>query len=68
MDDTPFFEREFVKLWDVIEHFYQHLVTDPRWAELEPLLDLIAALCPQGYDRRLRAGQSLILFILRMPL
>lgn len=47
----------FEKSWDVIEAFYELEAVKRQW--LRPLLVLVGELRQAGFDRQLRAGQSL---------
>lgn len=60
MSCEPALEAAFVDSWDRMERFYAEWATSP-WAA--PLLDLIGELRDAGYDRTLRAGQSMTTFI-----
>lgn len=57
-------EGEFLVSWDNIERFYAGLLDQPRFPQTRRILDLVASLRRAGYDRRLRAGQSLFWLIL----
>ena len=59
----PALERELVESWDWIVEFYEDLLTRPHWQWIEPLRDLILELRDAGYDRQLRAGQSMHIFV-----
>jgi hypothetical protein len=48
-------EGEFIKSWDFMQKFYE----DDSFPMKEAVLGLIAQLRNAGYDRKLRAGQSL---------
>lgn len=64
MGCDPELEAEFVASWDMMIRFYERdFIPDPNWAWLAPLRDLLVELRSHGYDRRLRAGQSLYSFI-----
>ena len=48
-------EGEFIRSWDSIEGFYRE-----DWCKFsQPVLSMIHAMRSAGYDRRLRAGQSM---------
>jgi hypothetical protein len=53
-------EGEFVASWDHIERFYGKMVNVPFGSEV---LDMIAQMRRIGYDKTLRAGQSMYSFI-----
>jgi hypothetical protein len=53
-------EGEFIESWDHIERFYDERNFPPG----PQVLELIKHLRSQGYDRTLRAGQSMFTFIL----
>ena len=52
-------EGEFLLSWDWIERYYQSSDWPPRH-RCEPILALIAEIREAGFDRLLRAGQSLL--------
>lgn len=56
--DRRAIEIDFLRSWDIIEVFFG----EDYW--LTPLLPLIKTLRARGYDRQLRAGQSMNRFIL----
>ncbi len=60
MSCEPEVEAAFVASWDRMVVFYEDWADKP-WAR--PLLDLIDELREAGYDRTLRAGQSMSTFI-----
>ena len=62
-DQRPI-EQQFVESWDEIESFYNDIAFRDGWSELKPIFGLISELRSRGYDRQLRAGQSLVTFIL----
>jgi len=53
-------EGEFVMSWNSIEHFYTKLNFRPK----EQILKLIAEMRQRGYDKTLRAGQSMFTLVL----
>jgi hypothetical protein len=57
-------EIEFAASWDRTQHFFTDIVSSSGWEYQEPLLRLIEELRQRGYDRKLRAGRSLVTFIL----
>lgn len=57
-------ETEFAASWDRTQHFFANMVTSSGWGYQEPLLRLIEELRQRGYDRKFRAGRSLVTFIL----
>ena len=57
--DQALIEKEFTASWDHIEEFYTKFFTRPGWEWLKPILNLITELRKRGYDKQLRAGQSL---------
>ena len=58
-------ERDFVLSWDRLEEFYRSISSFPEQARA---LDFIAALRAIGFDRTLRAGQSLYTMLLSRSL
>jgi hypothetical protein len=63
-DSQADIERDFFESWDSIEEFYKCSDTPefrvPFWTEA---LQMIAQLRRAGYDRKLRAGQSLFMLV-----
>ena len=62
-------EREFIRSWDGIQEYYRRISPRDRliftpWRTKGLVLRFIAALRRAGYDRKLRAGQSLYDFTL----
>jgi hypothetical protein len=65
-DHQSTIEQAFLLSWDGIERFYTSILNRHGWeymAWLKPILDLISELSSRGYDRKLRAGQSVATFI-----
>ncbi len=60
MSCEPELEAALVASWDSMVEFYADWVSS-RWAG--PLLELIGELRDAGYDRQLRAGQSMTTFV-----
>jgi hypothetical protein len=64
MSCDPALEAQLVASWDMIIRFYERdFLGDPAWQWLTPLRDLILQLREAGYDRSLRAGQSMTSFV-----
>jgi hypothetical protein len=59
MSCDPALEAELVESWARIIRFYEREHHETQWPWLLQLLDLAIALRAAGYDRELRAGQSL---------
>ena len=58
-------EDAFVQSWDWIERFYRDdLLSQATWRWIGAMPTLISGLRERGYDRVLRAGQSLFVLIL----
>jgi hypothetical protein len=57
-------ETAFAASWDRTQHFFTDIISSPGWEYQAPLLRLIEALRQRGYDRKFRAGRSLVTFIL----
>lgn len=57
-------EAEFLKSWDKIEEFYSDLFSYKGWDYTKPIMPVISQLRSMGYDKTLRAGQSLYTFVL----
>ena len=58
-------EDAFAQSWDWIEQFYRDdLLSEETWRWLGAMPNLISALRQRGYDRTLRAGQSLFILVL----
>jgi hypothetical protein len=53
-------EREFVKSWNLMEWFFG---SGETWRKMPDMVEFIAMLRQSGYDRKLRAGQSLGTFM-----
>ena len=53
-------EGEFIESWDGIEEFYEEM----RFPSAEAVRALVATMRKKGYDRTLRAGQSMFTLIL----
>jgi hypothetical protein len=66
--DQQAFEEEFFRSWDGLEKFYTGIIAASGWEWLRPIFGLIAELRERGYDRQLRAGQSLTNFVLSRSL
>jgi hypothetical protein len=58
MDDV--LEQEFVQSWNHMEWFFG---SGEIWPKMVDVVDFIATLRRTGYDRHLRAGQSLEIFV-----
>lgn len=57
-------EQNFIESWYQMEKYYENILRQPRWgAVVRPLLDLIRVMRAKGYDKHLRAGQSMFTFI-----
>jgi hypothetical protein len=54
-------EQEFVESWNNMEWFFG---SGEIWPKRPDVLEFIARLRRMGYDRKLRAGQSLDIFVL----
>ncbi len=60
----PALEAELLASWDRMVRFYEDdFLVDDNWRWLTPMRDLVVQLREAGYDRSLRAGQSLMNFI-----
>jgi hypothetical protein len=58
-------EASFAESWGWVERFYrEELLPLPSWQWLGGIVPLIGELKARGYDRSLRAGQSLYVLIL----
>ena len=57
-------ELGFIKSWDDIEKFYVDLLSYKGWGHVKPVQDLIKHLRALGYDKLLRAGQSVYILVL----
>jgi hypothetical protein len=56
-------ELDFLASWNRIDVFYVDLLAIESWHWLQPLVEIIDELRKRGYDRHLRAGQSMFQFI-----
>src|SRR5689334_10235955 len=64
-DDNRPIEEKFLESWDEIEFFYGEFFAADNYSDwLKPIFGLISDLRVRGYDRLLRAGQSMHRFIL----
>jgi hypothetical protein len=54
-------ERDFIQSWEGIEEFFGLMLARVPWKDR--VLQFIAELRHAGYDRKLRAGQSIDIFI-----
>jgi hypothetical protein len=52
-------EGEFLTSWDAMDRFFARFLHDPGFPQARLVLDLIASIRRAGYDRVLRAGQSM---------
>jgi hypothetical protein len=57
-------ELDFKKSWDDIEEFYIDLFTHKGWDYVKPIQNVIKLLRTLGYDKLLRAGQSIYMLVL----
>src|SRR5215213_153188 len=57
-------ENDFRESWDKVEEFYVDLLTYKGWDYVKPVQDLIKHLRALGYDKLLRAGQSIHILVL----
>jgi len=64
MDEQQAIEQDFLVSWDYIERHFTFYMSFEGWEWLSPIHHFIAQLRERGYDKQLRAGQSLLLFIL----
>ena len=55
------FERDFIQSWERIEEFFGLMLARVPWKDR--VLQFIAELRQAGYDRKLRAGQTIDIFI-----
>lgn len=63
MGCDPTLEAELAVSWDMMVRFYERALADTGWEYLAPLRDVVVGLRTAGYDRELRAGQSMHTFI-----
>ncbi|MBZ0286911.1 MAG: hypothetical protein K8I30_04805 [Anaerolineae bacterium] len=63
-NDQSAIEEIFLKSWDFIERFVADLSAYPEYKSGKQMGELIAELRSLGYDKKLRAGQSLTQVIL----
>jgi hypothetical protein len=63
-NEQSIIEEEFLESWDFIERFVADLSAYPDYKSGKQMLELITRLRALGYDRKLRAGQSLTTVIL----
>jgi hypothetical protein len=59
MDEQQAIEQDFLRSWDHMEVFFTDFMRKPSWEWLEPMRNLMSQLRERGYDKQLRAGQSL---------
>ena len=55
------FDRDFIQSWERIEEFFGLMLARVPWKDR--VLQFIAELRQAGYDRKLRAGQTIDIFI-----
>jgi hypothetical protein len=63
-DERNAVEKDFLKSWDRIETFFRDGKSIHSFPYLKPILNLIAELRDRSYDKQLRAGQRMTVFIL----
>lgn len=62
-DEHSDIEAEFLHSWDGIENSYNSEIFAMRWKWMTNIRPFIRTLRERGYDRQLRAGQSMFTFI-----
>ena len=62
-DDNQQIEQDFKASWDSIDQFFTRLVEHYHWEGHRPIFKILAAMRELGYDRQLRAGQSMSTFV-----
>lgn len=60
----PVVEAEFIASWDRMIHFFDQFLIPGSWGWLASIIPFIQELRKEGYDRKLRAGQSMTTFVL----
>ena len=55
------FDRDFIQSWEGMEEFFGWMLARVPWKDR--VLQFIAELRQAGYDRKLRAGQTIDIFI-----
>jgi hypothetical protein len=55
------FDRDFIQSWEGMEEFFGWMLARVPWKDR--VLQFIAELRQAGYDQKLRAGQSIDIFI-----
>ena len=58
-------ESSFYESWNEIETFYNELTINDGWKYVSPIKDVIHYLRSLGYDRKLRAGKSVYIMLLK---
>lgn len=61
-------EEAFLRSWDGMEGSFDGMILYSGWGHMKHMLTLIRLLRERGYDRKLRAGQSMTSFILSRSL
>jgi hypothetical protein len=61
-------EKAFLRSWDSMEGYFDGMTLYTGWGHMKYMLTLIRLLRERGYDRQLRAGQSMASFILSRSL
>jgi hypothetical protein len=61
-------EAAFLRSWDGMEGYFDGMILYSGWGHMKYMLTLIRLLRERGYDRQLRAGQSMASFILSRSL
>jgi hypothetical protein len=64
MDERVENKISFIESWIEAEEFYADLFSHKGWDYVKPIMPLIDSLRQKGYDKSLRAGQSLYTFVL----
>lgn len=57
-------EQDFLRSWDLVEQDFIGCLSYTRFRDLKPMVALIADLRARHYDRHLRAGRQLFVFVL----
>lgn len=63
-DESQQIEQDFQDSWDKMDEFFHRLVETYHWEGHRPIFNILAEMRQRGYDKQLRAGQSMSTFVL----
>ena len=62
-DNSQEIEQDFINSWDWITRFFKDMMERHNWKGVQHVLKMLEAMRERGYDKQLRAGQSMASFI-----